>query len=82
MTMPGVQNPHCSPWFSWNAACIGWSWPSVASPSMVVTAEPSACAASTVHDFTDSPSRWTVQAPQDDVSQPTFVPVSPTTSRR
>ena len=38
---------------------------------------PSAWTASTVHDFTDSPSRWTVQAPQDDVSQPTLVPVRP-----
>ena len=43
---------------------------------------PSAWTASTVHDFTDSPSSSTVQAPQDDVSQPTFVPVSPSCSRR
>src|SRR6478735_10255235 len=48
---------------------------------MVVTAAPSACTARTVHDFTDSPSRWTVHAPHDDVSQPMFVPVSPTCSR-
>jgi hypothetical protein len=32
--------------------------------------------------FTDSPSTSTVQAPQDVVSHPIFVPVSPTTSRR
>jgi hypothetical protein len=38
--------------------------------------------ASTVHDFTDSPSSSTVHAPQEDVSQPTFVPVSPSCSRR
>ena len=49
---------------------------------MVVTSVPSAWTASTVHDFTDSPSTRTVQAPHDDVSQPTLVPVSPTTSRR
>ena len=52
-----------------------------ARPSMVVTAPPSAWTASTVQDFTDSPSRWSVQAPHDDVSHPMFVPVSPTASR-
>src|SRR4051794_10945766 len=81
MTMPGVQKPHCSPWLSWKAACIGCSSPLRASPSMVVTLAPSACTASTVHDFTDSPSRWMVHAPHDDVSHPMFVPVSPATSR-
>ena len=49
---------------------------------MVVTVAPSACAASIVHDFTDSPSTSTVHAPHDDVSQPTFVPVSAHASRR
>ena len=52
------------------------------SPSIVVTSVPSACTASTVHDFTDSPSRSTVQAPHDVVSQPMFVAVRPTVSRR
>ena len=28
ITMPGVQNPHCSPWHSLNAACIGCIVPS------------------------------------------------------
>ena len=27
MTMPGVQKPHCRPWFSWKASCIGCSAP-------------------------------------------------------
>ena len=37
MTMPGVQYPHCRPWFSMNACCIGCSVPSAAArPSMVV----------------------------------------------
>ena len=45
---------------------------------MVVMSAPSACTASIVQDFTDSPSTRTVQAPHDDVSQPTLVPVSPT----
>ncbi len=53
-----------------------------ARPSIVVTSQPSACTASTVHDFTDSPSISTVQAPQEEVSQPTFVPFSPSWSRR
>src|SRR5262245_51244007 len=48
---------------------------------MVVTALPSAWTASTVHDFTDMPSRSTVQDPHWDVSQAIFVPVSPTWSR-
>ena len=49
---------------------------------MVVTAPPSAWAASTVHDFTDSPSSSTVHAPHEVESHPMLVPVSPTTSRR
>ena len=48
----------------------------------MVTAAPSAWAASIVHDFTDSPSTSTVHAPQLDVSHPTLVPVSPQSSRR
>ena len=47
---------------------------------MVVMRWPSACTASMVHDFTASPLRWMVQAPQDDVSQPMLVPVRPTAS--
>src|SRR5262245_29332334 len=47
-----------------------------------MTCRPSACTANIVHAFTDTPSSSTVQAPQDDVSQPTLVPVSPQTSRR
>ena len=58
-----------------NACCIGCSSPSVASPSIVTMSAPSACTASIVQLFTDSPSTWTVHAPHDDVSQPTFVPV-------
>jgi hypothetical protein len=42
---------------------------------------PSACTASTVQLFTASPSMCTEHAPHDDVSQPMFVPVSPTCSR-
>src|SRR3954452_21244422 len=49
---------------------------------MVVTSAPSACTASTLHDFTLVPLRCTVQAPQLLVSQPMTVPVLPTFSRR
>ena len=52
MIMPGVQKPHCSAWFSWNACCTGCSLPSRARPSIVVTSPPSACTASTEQDFT------------------------------
>ena len=45
---------------------------------MVVTSWPSACTASTLHDFTLRPSRCTVQAPQLLVSQPMTVPIFPT----
>ena len=44
--------------------------------------DPSACTASTLHDFAERPSISTVQAPQLDVSQPTTVPVLAATSRR
>src|SRR5581483_1591660 len=80
-TMPGVQKPHCRPWCCWNAACTGWSPSPVASPSMVVMRRSRAWAASMVQDFTLSPSTSTVQAPHEDVSQPTLVPVRPTTRR-
>jgi signal transduction histidine kinase len=41
MTMPGVQKPHCRPWHSLKAACIGCMVPSAfARPSMVVTSAP------------------------------------------
>src|SRR5579872_4112922 len=51
-------------------------------PSIVVTAEPDAWAASTVQDLTATPSMSTVQAPHWVVSHPTWVPVSPSSSRR
>src|SRR5919197_1545863 len=82
MIIPGVQKPHWSAWCSQKASWSGWSSPSRARPSIVVISLPSAWTASTVHDFTASPSRWIVQAPQTDVSQPIFFPVSPRSSRR
>src|SRR4249919_3086919 len=83
MIMPGVQKPHCKPWCSRKASCIGCSGaPSAASPSMVLTSWPSAITASVVQDFTALPSRCTTQAPHCEVSQPTWVPVSRRFSRR
>src|ERR671925_151215 len=82
MIIPGVQKPHWSAWRSQKASWSGCSSPSCARPSIVVISLPSAWTASTVHDFTARPSRWIVQAPQSDVSQPIFVPVSPRSSRR
>src|SRR3989442_15012296 len=49
---------------------------------MVVTERPSTCTAKSEHDFTAAPSSRTVQAPHWLVSQPTCVPVSPSSSRR
>jgi hypothetical protein len=43
---------------------------------------PSTCTAKRVHDFTDSPSSSTVHAPQLVVSQPTLVPVSPSSRNK
>ena len=53
-----------------------------ASPSTVRTSCPSVIAASTVQDFTGSPSIRTTQVPQLLVSQPQWVPVRPSVSRR
>src|SRR5262245_37555504 len=80
--MPGVQKPHCRPWCSTKACCTGWSAPSGARPSIVVTSLPSAWSASRVQLFTACPSTSTVQAPHWLVSQPTCAPVSPSPSRR
>src|SRR5208283_1408763 len=63
--MPGVQKPHCSPCISRKPSCRACSVPSAfAIPSMVRMSAPFACTAKTVQDFTDLPSRSTVQAPQ------------------
>ena len=48
----------------------------------MVISWPLAWAASTVQDFTATPSMATVQAPHCVVSQPTWVPVSLSRSRR
>src|SRR5437879_6132598 len=80
--MPGVQNPHWSAWCSQNASWSGWSLPSRAKPSTVVTSAPSAWTASIKQARTLWPSTSTVQAPHTPYSQPMWVPVSPRSSRR
>src|SRR5437660_3573399 len=80
--MPGVQNPHWSAWCSQHASWSGWSLPSRAKPSTVVTAAPSAWTASIKQARTLWPSTSTVQAPHTPCSQPMWVPVSPRSSRR
>ena len=49
---------------------------------MVVTSRPSHCAARVRHDSTRLPSSSTVHAPHAPWSQPFFVPVRPSSSRR
>jgi len=82
ISMPGVQKPHCSPWHSAKAVCIGSSAPCFVSPSTVVTRCPSAMTARIVQDLTGVSSSHTTHAPQLDVSQPQCEPVSPRSSRR
>ena len=53
-----------------------------ARPSTVVISCPSACTANIRHERTGAPSRRTVQAPQTPCSQPTCVPVRPSSWRR
>src|SRR5512145_301380 len=80
--MPGVQKPHCRPWFSLNACCIGCSVPSgFATPSMVRMSAPSACIATIEQLLIALPFMCTVHAPHWAVSQPTCVPVSRRFSR-
>src|SRR5215207_8368015 len=83
MIMPGVQKPHCSPCISRKASWSTCSVPSaLAMPSIVRMSVPFAWTANMVHDFTDLPSRSTVQAPQWLVSQPICGPVRLSCSRR
>ncbi len=82
MSIPGVQIPHCAPPHRTNAAWTGASSPSAQAPrpSRRLAHRPGPTA--TRQEQTASPSSRTVQAPQSPASQPTFVPVSPRSSRR
>src|SRR5260221_13554138 len=61
---------------------MGWSLSPLASPSMVVMLAPSAWTGKIVHDLRTSPLTAIVQAPHWLVSQPMWVPVRPSVSRR
>ena len=80
--IPGVQKPHCRPWQRMKPSWTGSRTPSVSRSSTVRTSRPPAIAASTVQVFTGSPSIQATQVPQLLVSQPQWVPVSPSSSRR
>ena len=77
-----MQKPHCAAPVSRNAACSALRPPSPASPSTVVTSQPSASAASTRHASTLRPPTSTVHAPHSPTRQHSLVPVSPRSSRR
>ena len=82
MSIPGVQNPHCSAWW-WENACCRGCWSSAEPrPSTVVSDAPSHCTANSRHARTASPSSSTVHIPHTPCSHPTCVPVSPSRSRR
>ena len=82
ISIPGVQNPHCSAWRSWKPSWTGSSLPSTSRSSTVRISWPSHIAARIVHDLTGWPSISTTQAPQLEVSQPQWVPVRSSVSRR
>src|SRR5687767_15142059 len=63
------------------ACCSGWSFPSLAKPSIVVISFPLHPAARVRHELTNRPSTITLQAPQTPMLQPSLVPVSPRSSR-
>ena len=76
MIMPAAQKPHSNGWRIENHCCIGWSFPSLASPSRMVTSRPTARNAGTRQVWTGMPSSQTVQAPQSPGSHPFFTPTS------
>src|ERR1700761_8729188 len=79
--MPGGQKPHCSPWQVMKPCWTGSSSPSRSRPSTVLMSRPLAIAASAVQDLSGAPSSHSTQAPQLDVSQPQWLPVSSSSSR-
>ena len=80
--MPGVQKPHCIAWQSRKACWSGLRPSGGVRPSIVVTVAPSSCTAKSRQLRALRPSTSTVQAPHTPCSQPTWVPVSPRSSRR
>jgi hypothetical protein len=80
--MPAVQKPHCSAWWRLKAACRSpIRPPSLGQPFDGLT-RPSTCTASVRQARCATPSICTVQAPHTPCSQPTWVPVAPSSWRR
>ena len=83
--LPGVQLPHCAAPCSRNASCSASSAPRSRAasdkPSTVRTIRPSTWQIGTRQASTTWPSRITEQAPHSPSPQPSFVPVSPRSSR-
>src|SRR6266853_4582186 len=82
MICPDVQYPHWYPSWATNAACIGCNASGAPRPSMVVISPPSCIKARLRQEFTRLPFTCTVHAPHCPWSQPFFVPVRATVSRR
>src|SRR5208282_6773484 len=78
---PGVQYPHCAPPQSPYAFWIAARLPCSLMPSTVVISGPSQLKASSVQASIGVPSTSTVQAPQEESSQPRFEPVRPRSRR-
>ncbi len=77
MSMPEVQKPHWKAPSSRNAFWMGASLPFDFQPFGGHYLRSLAWTASTEQAFTAMPSTMTVHAPQETVSQPLLVPVSP-----
>src|ERR1700722_17445435 len=82
MICPEVQYPHWYPSHATNAACIGCNASGEPRPSIVVISSPSCIRAKLRHEFTRLPFTCAVHAPHWPWSQPFFVPVRATVSRR
>ena len=80
--MPGVQKPHCSALRRDEGLLQVGDLAASDTPSMVSTSAPAHCTASMRQPRTVTPSSRTVQAPHTPCSQPTWLPVSPSRSRR
>ena len=78
---PGVQKPHCTAPASTNASWTRCSRSPSARPSTVTTSCPSACAASTRHAHTSTPSSSTEHEPHSPCSHAFFDPGTSSFSR-
>src|SRR6267142_2457511 len=82
ITIPEVQNPHCSASCATNAACTGCKLLPCASPSTVVTLRLPTSMARVMQEHTGVLSTMTVHAEHAPRSQTIFVPVICNSSRK